>query len=96
MTKKIKESIFYKNTKAFKIHDIDINKILVSKEEIYGSNKSIKYFIEYNDIDDIRPLCITVPQMVRYVKCLNANKTMSFKINDIKLLKRYTEIWKKS
>ena len=49
--KKIKESIFYKNKKEFKIHDVDINKILVSKEETYGSNKSIKYFIEYNDID---------------------------------------------
>ena len=62
--KKIKKSEFYKNKKALKIYDIDANKILVSKEEPYGSNKSIKYFIEYNDSDDIRPLCIILPQML--------------------------------
>ena len=62
--KKIKKSEFYKNKKALKIYDIDANKILVSKEEPYGSNKSIKYFIEYNDNDDIRPLCIMLPRML--------------------------------
>ena len=66
--KKINKSKFYKNKKAFKIYDIDINKILVSKEEPYGSNKSIKYFIGYNDNDDIRPLCIILPQMIGYFK----------------------------
>ena len=35
-TKKIKKSNFYKNKKIFKIYDIDVNKILVSKEESYG------------------------------------------------------------
>ena len=37
----------------FKTYDININKILVSKEEPYGSNKSIKYFIWYNDNDNL-------------------------------------------
>ena len=35
--KKIKKSIFYKNKKLFNIHDIDVNKISVSKEESYGT-----------------------------------------------------------
>ena len=35
--KKIKKSDFYKNRKEIKIDDIDVNKILVSKEEPYGS-----------------------------------------------------------
>ena len=35
--KKINKSIFYKNKKLFNIHDIDVNKILVSKEESYGT-----------------------------------------------------------
>ena len=30
------------------------------KNNQYGSNKSIKYFIGYNDNDDNRPLCIKV------------------------------------
>ena len=43
--KKIKNSIFYKNKKIFDMHDIGVNKILVSKEESYGTKYSLKYFI---------------------------------------------------
>ena len=39
--------------------DIDVNKILVSKEEPYGAKNSFKYFMGYNDNDVIiRLLCI--------------------------------------
>ena len=33
--------------------------------------------------------------MIGYVKCLDSNKTMSFKAIDNKLLKQYNQIWKK-
>ena len=66
--KKIKTSDFYKNKKVTKIDDIDVNKILVSKEEPYGTKNSFKYFIGYNDNDVIRPLCIKLPQMTGYVR----------------------------
>ena len=79
--KKINKSNFYKNKKLFNIHDLDVNKILVSKKESYGKKKSLKYFIGYND-DAIRPLCINLPQMIGYVKHFDSNKTMSFKISD--------------
>ena len=35
--KNIKKSNFYKNKKAFKIYDINVREILVSKEEQYSS-----------------------------------------------------------
>ena len=35
--KKIKKSNFYKNKKVIKIDDIDANKIIVFKEERYGT-----------------------------------------------------------
>ena len=35
--KKIKRSDFYKNKKVFQIDNIDANKILLSKEEPYGT-----------------------------------------------------------
>ena len=35
--KKIKKSDFYKNKKVNRIDDIDVNKILVSKKEPYGT-----------------------------------------------------------
>ena len=78
--KKINKSTFYKNKKLFNIHDLDVNKILVSKKELYGAKNSHKYFIGYNDDDAIRPLCIKLPQMIGYVKNFDANKTMSFKV----------------
>ena len=93
--KKIKTSDFYKNKKVIKIDDIDVNKILVSKEEPYGTKNSFKYFIGYNDNDVIRPLCIKLPQMIGYVRKFEGNTTTSFKINDSKLLKKYNQIWKK-
>ena len=79
--KKINKSNFYKNKKLFNIHDLDVNKILVSKKESYGKKNSLKYFIGYND-GVIRPLCINLPQMIGYVKHFDSNKTMSFKISD--------------
>ena len=49
---------------------------------------SFKYFIGRNDNDDIRPLYINLPQMIGYAKYFERdNKTMSFKVNDKKLLK---------
>ena len=33
----INKSTFYKNKKLFDIHDLDVNKILVSKKESYGT-----------------------------------------------------------
>ena len=54
--RKIKTSDFYKNKKAVQIDGIDVNKILVSKKEPYGTKNALKYFIGYNDNDVIRPL----------------------------------------
>ena len=93
--KKVKNSDFYKSKQIFKIDDIDVDKMLVSEKEAYGTNKSIKYFIGYNVDDVIRPLCIKLPQMIGYAKCFDSNKTIFFKINDNKLLKVYTQIWKR-
>ena len=90
--KKVDKRSFYKNKKLFKMEDIDINKILVSKIEPYGENTLIKYFIRCNDDGGIRSLCIRLPQMVGYVKPFKSNnnkdgKRMSFKVSDKKLLK---------
>ena len=51
--KKIKKCDFNKNKKAFQINDFDVNKILVSKKEPYGTKNALKYFIGCNDNDVI-------------------------------------------
>ena len=97
--KKLNKRSFYKNKKLFKMEHIDINKILAFKKETYVKEKNLfKYFIGYNDDDGIRSLRIKLHQMIGYVKHFNSNnsnydnKTMSFKVSDKKLLKKYTKI----
>ena len=91
--KKIKRSSFYKNKKINNIEDIDVNNILVSKKEKYSTKNSYKYCIGYSDNDNIRPLCIRLPQMTGYARKFNENATMSFIVKDKKLLKKYSKIW---
>ena len=93
--KKIKKSEFYRDKKAFQIDDVDVNNILVSKNEPYGTKNVLKYFIGYNDKDFIRPLCLRLPQMTGYAKKNNQNAAMSFRANNEQLLKDYNKISKK-
>ena len=62
--------------------DIDVNKILVSKKEPYGTKKALKYFLGYNDNDVIRPFCLRLPQMTGYAKKFDENITMSLRVNN--------------
>ena len=90
--KKIKKIDFSKNKKAFQIDDIDINKILVSKKEPYGTKNALKYIIGYNDNDVIRPLCVRLPQMTGFAKKFNKNVTISFRVKNKQFLKNYNKI----
>ena len=89
-TKRSEKVNFTKNKKICgNIDEINDDKILVSKKESYGTKVSFKYLIEYTDNDDIKPLCIKLPQMIGYVKhSENNNKTMYFNVNDKKLLEK--------
>ena len=94
--KNIEKSNFYnKNKKIFNIDDIDVNKILVSKEEQYGKYNSSKYFIGYF-IGCFRPLYLFISQATAYINKFDKNKiTKSFMIKDIQLLNNYKKIWEK-
>ena len=93
--KKIQKSDFYKNNKVNRVGNIDVNKILVSKKEPYGTRNSFKYFIGSNDNDVIRPVCVRLPQMTDYARKFDENATMSFRVNNKQLLKNYNKIWEK-
>ena len=45
----------------------------------------LKYFIGYWEVEIVKPLCIILPQISRYIKCFeNGGKNMSFIIrNDV-------------
>ena len=91
--KKNQKSHFCKNKNVNRTDVIDLNKILVSKKESYGTKNSLKYFIGYNDNDVIRPLCVRLPQMTGYARKFDENATMSFRVNNKQLLKNFNKIW---
>ena len=93
--KKIKRNIFYGSRKPFSVNDIDVNKILISKEVVYGTKNLLRYFIGYIDEDNvIRPLCLKLPQIIGYLKEFDDSMRMSLRVHDSKLFKKYCKIWR--
>ena len=93
MTKKLRKNIFYRSRKPFDVSDIDVSRIVSSKEVVYGTKNSLKYFIGYNDEEDvIRPLLLKLPQMIGYLKEFDDSMTMSLRVDDSKLFKKYCKI----
>ena len=93
--KKIKKKKIYRSRKPFNLHDIDVNRIVISKEVVYGTKNSFKYFIGYFDEDDlIRPLLLKLPQVSGSLKEFDESMTMSLRVDDSKLFKKYCKIWK--
>ena len=77
------------------MNDIDVNKILISKEFVYGTKNLLKYFIGYTDEDNvIRPLCLKLSQMIGYLKEFDDSMTMSLRVDNGKLFKKYCKIWR--
>ena len=92
--KKIKKNIIYRSIKPFNVSDVDVNKIVISKEVVYGTKSYLKCFIGYIDEDDvIRPLLRKLSQMIGYLKEFDDSMTMSLRV-DSKLFKKYCKIWK--
>ena len=93
--KKIKKIFFYRSRKPFSVNDIEVNKILISKEVEYGAKSLLKYFIGYIGEDDvIKLLSLNLPQMIGYLKEFDDSMTMSLSVDDSKLFKKYCKIWR--
>ena len=91
---KINKKDFYNNKKQFNMEDIDINKILISKPEIYENNMR-KYIIRYND-NTISPLQLFLPKMIGYLNIFkDGPRKMSFFTDNTEFLERYTALWEK-
>ena len=82
--------------KAIPLNLVDINNIAASNK-VKNNNETSKSFIGYlNDIDDVSPLGIILPQMDGYIKYFeNGGKNMSFKIENDEVYVKYSPIWNK-
>ena len=66
------------------------------KFKVKHDGKSFDYFIAYVDCDVVRPLCIMLPQMSRFIRYSdNSGKNMLFTIKDDKVMVKNNEIWDK-
>ena len=76
---------FTKTKQKIKIDEIDVNKILISKKEPYGTNNTLIYFIGYNDNNVIIPLCLKLSKVTSYIRELKGKITMAPRVNDKQL-----------
>ena len=80
---------FYAEKKVYKIRDVNVDNIFISK--LVKTKTNSKYLIGYLD-KAIRPLVLIMPKMSGYIKTLKVkevdNKLMSFRIDDEKLLEK--------
>ena len=81
------------NKKEFDLGLINVDKVVVS-DKFEHTDESFKYFIGYKKDEVVRPLCIILPQMNRYIKYFgNGEKNMSFLIKNDEMWKKYDKIW---
>ena len=79
--------------KAIDLMSVNVNKIVAS-DKFKLNNKVSKYFIGYQKSEIVRPLCIILPQMSRYIKQFEyGSRNMSFLIKDNKVGEKYEQIW---
>ena len=77
-----------KDTKMFKIQDIDLNKIKTSKKKFYSKpNNGYKHYVVYDYNGETIPSLIKLPEMIGRYKVFKDGKTMNFTCDNEKLLK---------
>ena len=78
--------------------DLDLINVdqMVLSDKFKHSDDGFTYFIGCKEGENVKPLCIILPQMTGYIKYFeNGGKSMSFIINDDDVLDKYNEIWDK-
>ena len=87
---KIKKETLYSSKSAVDVDNLNIDKIVIF--HVFPCIKrGSKYFISYHN-NEVTPLCVLPPKMSGYLKNFVDAKTMSFLVEDEKLLKKYKEI----
>ena len=83
----IEEYKFHQYKSPISINEIDINKIVVSKKFPF-CKQVFKYFIDYKDNKNIKPLCLFFPEMNAYRIDLDEQECMSFLRKDKEFLEK--------
>ena len=72
---------------------VNVDQIVVS-DKFNHNKEGYKYFIGYQEDENVKPLCIILPQMSGYIKYFEyGGKNMSFLIKDGEVWEKYEQIW---
>ena len=84
---------FHKSKEPIDLISVNIDQIVVF-DKFQHNSESFKYFIGYLEGRIVKPLCIILPQMSRYIKYFEyGGKNMSFLIKDDEVHEKYKQIW---
>ena len=91
--KEVDKKKFYLSKEAILLDSVDLSKIVVSSRWKLNDT-TYKYFCGYLNNDDIKTLCVILPQMNGYIKYFDdGGKNMSFVTDDEKVYEKNDEIW---
>ena len=89
---KLNKKGFHKSKQPIDLKSVNVDKIVVS-DKFKHSDEGFKYFIGHQEGEIVKPLCIILPQISRYIKYFEKN--ISFFVKDDNVLGKYNKIWDK-
>ena len=90
---RVNKKEFHKSKQPINLDLVNVDQIVVS-DKFKHSDDGFKYFIGYKEDEIVKPLCVVLPQMSRYIKYFeNGGKNTFFVIKNDNVLDKYNEIW---
>ena len=75
------------------LKSVNLDQIVVS-DKFKHSDNGFKYFTGHQEDEVVKPLCINLPQMSRYIKYFkNGSNNMSLMIKGDNVLDKYNKVW---
>ena len=75
---------FHNSKKPIDLLSVNVDQIVVF-DKFKHSNEGFRYFIGYQEVEIVKPLCIILPQVSGYIKYFeNGGKKMSFLLKMMK------------
>ena len=89
---RLNKKSFQKSKEPIDLLSVNLDQIVVSTK-FKHNNEVFKHFIDYQEGEVVKPLCVILPQMSGYIKYFeNGGKNMSFLIKDDEVWDKYDKI----
>ena len=83
----------HKSKQPIDLKSVNLDQIVVS-DKFKHSDNGFKYFTGHQEDEVVKPLCINLPQMSRYIKYFkNGSNNMSLMIKGDNVLDKYNKVW---